>query len=352
MDFWGRSLTELSRFLAGLPSVDLADPFVSERDTSAWRDHAEKMNHLFRQFAVRHARPAFLWARANLGSLRSTRSVFYPFSGPDFMFARLIYPAATTYVLCGLEACSPFPGWNALSEHEAAGGLDGIRTGLAHFLNHSYFITQQMRDNHAGTWLEGALPFLLVLIARMGHTVEGADQVRLEDDGTPVLSPLDQSAPGLRIRLLRKGKLQSLFYFQQDLRDSFCPPDGPFLKFLRRLERPGVFAKCGSYLLHEPNFAHLRDYVFTHCSGVVQDPSSIPYRTFVERGWKVHFHGNYVRTLPVFHRYEQPDLNRAYATPSSGVKPLNFGIGYLTDHRTTSLLIAKPHFEPALIAEL
>ena len=82
---------------------------------SAWQRHAATLNALFADFERQYARPAAEWARSALAGKRKARVVFYPFSGPDFTFAHLLFPAAETYILCGLESC------------EAAGRQRGLR---------------------------------------------------------------------------------------------------------------------------------------------------------------------------------------------------------------------------------
>jgi hypothetical protein len=65
----------------------------------------------------------------------------------------------------------------------------------------------------------------------------------------------------------------------------------------------------------------------------------MPYRLLEESGWDMSLYGCYSGTLPVFDRYEQPDLIQAYQAASKS-RPLGFGIGYATDPRSASLIAA------------
>ena len=100
--------------------------------------------------------------------------------------------------------------------------------------------------------------------------------------------------------------------------------------------------KSASYLLHEPYFSHIRNHLLTHTCGIVQDPSGVPLRSFKEKNWKLDLYGNYDVTLPIFKQYEQPDLRAAYNDPAYHAQPIPFGIGYLVDPATTSLMVGRP----------
>ena len=333
-----------ARFFAGLPvSEKDGDTFFMALISDAWLHHAHALDQLFQNFTLRHAEPFHTWSEAILGKLARVPAVFYPFSGPDIVFPHLLYRGAETYLLCGLESCDLLPDWKALSPESLKGALKALTGSIRHFLEYSYFITKDMKTGLQASCLHGVLPVFLVFLARTGHVVHAVTPVSLDPRGNPISTHTGASAPqGLRIRFQGKGEPQCLYYFQQDLRDEHCAADSPFYHFAASLGRPAAFVKSASYLLHEPNFSHVRDFIFQQCSSLVQDPSSLPFRSFASRGWKIQLHGRYSRTLPVFQRYEQPDLAEAYTREGNNSAPLPFGIGYHTEAATASLQVALP----------
>lgn len=336
------ALNDAARFLAGMPPLGGQDAFRSLRGTPQWQSHATRMNGLWHDFTIRHGQPVSHWASAEIGDLRRASAVFYPFSGPDFLFAHLFYPHAETYLLCGLEPCDPLPDWGVLTPDDIASGCDGLYNSLDNILQFSYFITKEMKSDLQTTRFRGVLPVFLVFLARTGHVVDSIDAVRLDGSGNPVvIAKSSGTPPGLLIRYSGAGGAKRIFYFAQDLGDGACKPGNPFLRFAASLGKPAALAKSASYLMHEPYFSNVRNHVLTHCRGLVQDPSGIPYRAFAEKGWSVRLYGNYQRTLDIFQKYEQPDLYQAYQGGGGG-RPLRFGIGYLTDPATTSLMVARP----------
>lgn len=337
------ALNDSALFLAGLPAVHGRDCFPEMRGGEAWKAHRAKMDSVWSDFTARHGSPVNSWARSEISDLRSADAVFYPFSGPDFLFAYLFYPKAETYVLCGLEPCEPLPVWNSLSQGDVSNGLDGLVNSLSSVLHFSFFITKDMRQDLQATRFRGVLPVFMVFLARTGHAIDSVDAVRLDGNGNPVVFAAGQSTvPGFLIRAHGPHGPKRIFYFSQDLSDGSLTPNGPFLRFVSSLGRPSALLKSASYLMHEGYFSNVRNHLLTRTRGIVQDPSGIPYQRLRDAGMKLNLYGGYQNTIDIFKKYEQPDLASAYADPASKARPLSFGIGYLLDPKNTSLMVARP----------
>lgn len=336
-------LNDSARFLAGLPAERGRDVFASLRATEAWKKHSAQLNGVWSDFAAQHGAPVDAWARSEIRDLRSANAVFYPFSGPDFLFAQLFYPKAETYVLCGLEPCEPLPAWNSLSPEDVSRGLDGLVNSLSSILHFSYFITKDMRQDLQATRFRGVLPVFMVFLARTGHAIESVDAVRLDGNGSPVVFAASQSTvPGFLIRVRGPGGPKRIFYFSQDLSNGSLPPNGPFLRFVASLGKPAALVKSASYLMHEGYFSNVRNHLLTQTCGIVQDPSGAPFHKLRDQGLRLSLYGNYQNALDIFKQYEQPDLAAAYADPANQARPMNFGIGYLMDPKSTALMVARP----------
>jgi hypothetical protein len=334
------AINDTARFLAGLTPPSNDDGFMSLRTTPAWTNHSQKMNGLWRDFEWRHGRPVKLWAAAEISDLRAAPAVFYPFGGPDFLFANLVFPGAQTYLLCGLETCDPLPGWDTLTRDEIDVGLEALGSSLDTVLQFSYFITKEMRQDLKASRFKGVLPVFLVFMARTGHVIESVEPVQLDAAGNPVmLAPSDKASPGLLFRLNGPYGPKQVYYFTQNLSNDACKPDGPFLRFATRLGQPVALAKSASYLMHEAYFSNVRTQVLNHCRGLVQDPSGVPFRNLQEGPWEMTLYGNYQGVQSIFQEYEQPGLIEAYRTQPA--RPLTFGIGYLNDPATTSLMVGR-----------
>lgn len=335
------ALNDTARFLAGMPSVNGQDAFGNLRNSVAWKNHSLRMNSLWRDFEWRHGRPVNQWAQSEMSDLRDSPAVFYPFSGPDFLFASVFFPYSETYLMCGLEACDPLPAWETVTEADIDVGLDSLWNSLDTVLQFSYFITKEMRQDLQASRFRGVLPVFLVFIARTGHVVESIEAARLDDNGTTVVSAATQStSPGLLIRINGPHGPKRIYYFTQNLSNDALKPNSPFLLYATSLGRPATLAKSASYLMHESYFSNVRNFILMQSRGLVQDPSGVPYRSLIEQNWKVNLYGNYQGVQDIFKEYEQPDL--LSAQQQQGPRPLSFGIGYLNMPANTSLMVARP----------
>ena len=333
-------LNDTARMLAGLPPTG-RDYFPQIRGSAAWMDHQTKLDTLWHDFAWRHETPIRSWAASEIGDLQNSSALFYPFSGPDFLFADTFFPYSDTIVLCGLESCEPLPPLSQLNATEVDTSLAGLKTSLSTAMQFSFFITKDMRRDLANTRFKGVLPVILTFMARTGHSVDSVDLVRLDGNGQPVIANAGGNAPGLLIRgYSPSGHMKRVFYFRQDLSDGGLHPGGAFLKFVSSLGRPPAFVKSASYLMHEDGFQTIRNYLLTSCRGIVQDPSGVPYRNLLAAGADVRLYGNYQGTLDMFKAHQQPDLIAAYQ--KGGGVPLSFGVGYLYRASNTCLMVGRP----------
>ena len=337
------ALNDAARYLAGMPSLTGQDAFQSFRNDAAWKEHASRMNELWQGFDSRHGGPVSLWARTHIPDLQGARAVFYPFIGPDFIFSYLFYPNAETYLLCGLEPCEPLPEWNSLSPGDAASGLEGLATSLNTVLHFSYFITKDMRHDLQSTRFRGVLPVFMVFLARSGHVVDSVDAVRLDANGAPLIYAAGQtSVSGFFIRAHGPHGPKRIFYFSHDLSNGGFSSSTPLGRFAAALGRPAGMLKSASYLMHESEFSNIRHHLLTQTCGIVQDPSGIPYQSYLQSGWRVSLYGNYQGTIDTFTQFPQPDLTAAYQNPSNHAEPLSYSIGYLLNPSTTSLMVGRP----------
>src|SRR6201992_1773128 len=97
---------DTARFLAGMmPSAD--SPLTPLTKDAAWQRHAKFFDTAFGQLAERQMAKVRAWSEANITDPKPT--MFYMFSGPDFLYANAFYPKATTYVLSALEPVGEVP---------------------------------------------------------------------------------------------------------------------------------------------------------------------------------------------------------------------------------------------------
>lgn len=333
------SLDVTARFLAGLPVA--ATPLQAKASDPAWVGHAAEFDSQWAQFEQTQLSHIRRWAAQALGAAFSSKeTVFYMFSGPDFLYPNAFFPNADTYILCGTEAIGALPDVNAIPPDLLPSALGNLRKALESSLNWGFFITRQMKADLQQPQLTGTLPILYVFLARAHCTIESVTMVTLDELGNFVTSS-KRNTPGVRIVFTNaNGAEQTLYYFTTDLSDGGVEANPGFLKFCERQGRGTSLVKAASYLMHRSYFGRVRDFLLANSDLILQDDSGIPFSFFEPSKWSVQFYGRYLGPIATFKEYPQPDLTRAYA--EANPSPLDFSFGYEWHPNRSSLMVATP----------
>jgi hypothetical protein len=327
---------DTARFLAGMPpSAD--SPLVPLTKDPSWQHHAKFFDTAFAQLEQRQVSKIRTWSTANLAEPRPT--MFYMFSGPDFLYADAFYSKATTYVLSALEPVGSVPDLTKLPRGGAGAALYNVERSMSSILSFSFFITKMMKvDLHAGQ-LNGTLPILYVFLARSGKTIRNVSPVAIDDKGTAYFANEDagkNATRGMRIVFAGDdGVERTLYYFSTDLSNSGVKASG-FLKFCATLAPGNSLIKSASYLLHAGNFSTVRDFILANSATIIQDDSGIPLADYDPRKWKFFPFGRYAGPIGEFPgRYQQ-----SYAELFRRSQPMDFGIGYRWRSFESNLLLS------------
>ncbi|MFV1995260.1 MAG: hypothetical protein ACC661_07470 [Verrucomicrobiales bacterium] len=334
-------LDDQALFLAGMGSGGF---LAAQRESMGWETHRIRMERMWERYEEIRGDHVRFWSRSQLGDLRRSGVIFYPFSGADFLYANAMFPDASTYLMCGLESCEMLPDLARLSPREIAIGLDGIYHSLDSVLYFSYFLTKEMRVDFSRTRLRGVVPPLLVFLARSGHRIESIRAVGLDRAGKLVSRSADAGAGAPGIHIVARapgGKEKNIYYFQENLGDGNLARDRRLFSFAASRGPAVTYLKSASYLMHEPGFSLIRDHIVERSAAVVQDPSGIPFRYFPGVNWDLSLYGDYVGTLDIFSQHHQPDLAAAYRSCVNHVEAMPFGIGYMSVPGRSSMLVAR-----------
>src|SRR5439155_8236783 len=147
------SPNDTARFLAGMP-VDAESPLAPLTKDGSWQQHARSFDGAFGRLEQGQLARIRAWSANNLTTSRST--MFYMFSGPDFLYANAFYPNAKTYVLAGLEPVGTVPDLTTL-RGSMGGDFSALRNSLRWLLQKSYFITAQMGSDFGRGRFTGTL---------------------------------------------------------------------------------------------------------------------------------------------------------------------------------------------------
>jgi hypothetical protein len=327
---------DTARFLAGMvPSAD--SPLMPLTRDPAWQHHAKFFDAAFAQLEQRQLSKIRAWSSANLAAPKTT--MFYMFSGPDFLYADAFYSNASTYVLSALEPPGSVPDLTRMPRGGIGAALYNVEHSLGSILSFSFFITKKMKADLRAGQLEGTLPILYVFLARSGKTIRNVSPVALDDKGTAYFSgenPGPNATRGVRIVFAGSdGAEKTLYYFSTDLSNSGVRSSG-FLKFCATLAPGNSLIKSASYLLHSGNFTTVRDFILANSATIIQDDSGIPLTNYGARKWRFFPFGRYAGPIAEFHgRYQE-----SYADLFRRAQPMDFGIGYRWRTYESNLLLS------------
>lgn len=326
---------DTARFLAGMqPSA--GSPLMPLTRDPAWQRHAKFFDGAFAQLEQRQLSKIRAWSDVNLAAPKPT--MFYMFSGPDFLYANAFYAKATTYVLSALEPPGAVPDLTRLPGGVGT-ALYNVERSLGSVLSFSFFITKQMKtDLHAGE-LGGTLPILYVFLARSGKTIRDVKPVTIDEAGTLSVGPAGPArnvVHGVRITFAGSDGIQkTLYYFSTDLSNSGVKASG-FLKFCATFAPGNSLIKSASYLMYAGNFSTVRNFILANSATIIQDDSGIPLAYYNPKRWRFFPFGRYLGPIEKFPgRFQE-----SYAELFSRAQPIDFGIGYRWRPHESNLLLS------------
>ncbi len=338
-------LTATARVLAGLdPEVD-DERFARLTEQKAWRD---QLNACRAGASKVKARLASIdaWRRENLGDSRSSSTLVYPFSGPDFVNAYAMFPDCDNYVFFSLEEPGAPPALDKMEPERLTHTLADLRMALNDLVHLNFFITPNMAQQMHTTSLRGVTPVLMAMMALLDLRIERFSKVDLWPERLQAIADMPAAKrPKLPLQAIQidflnpaTNRSQTLWYFALDVSDAQLKHYPEFIEWLRDFRDPIVLLKSASYLLHGEHFRQVRSFVLDKATQIVQDDTGIPYRMLADDSWKVALHGQYEQPVDLFKKRYQSDLASAFSK-SAASKAVPFPFGYNWRTRGNSFVI-------------
>jgi hypothetical protein len=310
-----------AKFLAGLPLK--GTPLEKHNTDPGWDSHATDLDRGWDRLEKQQLCKIRAWAPKALGhSYKDTGPMFYMFSGPDFLYANVFFPNASTYILCGIEPVGAVPDIDKIPPADLPSALANLRKSLDSLLNESYFITKYMMTDFKQSQLNGILPVFYVFLARASYTIDSVTRVALDCDGNLVPEG-NGTTPGVKIVFFApNGVKQTLYYFKSDLADRAVIADPGFRKFCEQQGRGAALLKAACYYMKSNKFLMVRDFLLAHSKIILEDDSGIPFSCFDGGKWDTQSYA------------KSDDESRATR--------LEFGFGYEWKKTHTTVMIARP----------
>jgi hypothetical protein len=316
----GASLDDTARLLAGLPVTGPLSAFTQDQ---RWQGHAAALDKAWKTKEYFQLGPIATWMSSHAGEYyRSTGTMYYMFSGPDFLYAYAFFPNASTYILAGLEPVGQVPDLTRMNADTLNANLGALRNSMSTLLITHYFVTEEMKSELGRNNLSGTIPIIYIFLARLGCTVR---------DTTYVHSP----AEGVKIDFTHNGRSQTVYYFKTDLSGS----GSGFLRWCGSHGTGVSLIKAASYLMHNDGFSGVRNFLLDHSAFIAQDDSGIPVRSF-GKNWSLEFYGRFIPHGEKFGKYDQAALAEIYHR-NPPPPELGFAFGYWWQAERGLLMLAR-----------
>ena len=330
--------TNTAKILAGI-KVDENSKFSEIEATNSWKNHRNFLETSWNQLESQQLSKVRKWSEEHLKAINETSpSVFYPFSGPDFLYAYNLFPQGKEYVLIGLEPVGSVPDFEQLSPAQSAQKIQEAKNSLFAILKYSFFRTNDMKVDMAR---QGVLPIIFLFMGRTNQTILDVEYVGVAKDAT-VQKYEEGMVPGVKISFVPEGEStpRTLYYFSTDLSNGGLEKNPEFKTYMEKIEQPVTYLKAASYLMHYGTFSTMRELVLSQSENLLQDDSGIPVKSFNTEQWDLTFYGNYTPPRAPFNQEEyQPDLMNIYRS-NKNIDKLDFGIGYNFGPNESNLMLA------------
>jgi hypothetical protein len=326
-----KNTDDLVSFISGIPVDENA--CLSKLDTAVkWKKYSRELESMFAHTNSFRIEKMKSWADSELVRTKDIKTVFYPFSGPDFLNADIFYPEADQYIMIGLESIGYLPDVCKMIPDSVNSYLNTINNSLKDIFKRSYFITSKMSTDLQKTKVNGTIPLISLFIKRTGHQIVSIQRIAVDSLGkwqiVDSFKNKRRMVAGVKIDFLSlsREKVQTVFYFRTDISDKGLAKTPGFKNYLSQLPKSYSYLKAASYLMHSDNFKIIRNTIFDISSSILQDDSGIAYRYFDKSAWDIRLYGKYLKPRDEFKYISEPDLQKAYNKTT--VRPLTYTLGY------------------------
>jgi hypothetical protein len=334
---------DVAKYIAGMELQSSSAINTSLKNSNSWKFFSSNFNKSWKKMDSTHLKKMIYWREKELNEVKS-KTLFYPFSGADFLNVYTFFPNADNYIMIGLEPIGSVPNFqDNMSSDTISAYFNNLNKSLYSILNNSFFRTIGMSADFKNKDLNGTIHLILLFLERTGNSIINIKPIDLNEKGEIVdlKSAKEVSNNAIEIDFInRDSELKKVYYFSVNLDNSHLHKNNNLTKFINNQTDMATYIKSASYLLHQNPFKIVRDLILTKSNYILEDDSGIPYCYFSTKEWTPKLYGKYTGPISLFAVRFQADLDSCYKN-NRFPKSLNFGIGYKSRVGESNLLLFK-----------
>lgn len=292
--------------------------------------------------------PFISWKNKNVPAVKS-KTVLYPFSGPDFPNAYTLFPKANTYILIGLEAGGFDPEIENMDENKIANGLSILNSSLATISSRNYFMTNNMKNDISKSIFRGTASVFLSYFGYLKIKPYSIKNFVITNEGEiKYLTPEEISKKSS----YKEGELsvefdfidpvdgtkKKLYFLSTNISNYGFKIYPGILKFLNKFDSFAVPMKAASYLLHYDSFTEMRDFLLSKAELFVMDDTGPRIKDIqATNNFDIKVFGRYTRPIGLWPEKVQPDLKKIHDEQKP--EKINFLYGYGTADKQQHIMV-------------
>lgn len=332
-------------------NVDTSRFFLSITESKEYQNYRQQFSKRWTNFDTSRLRILRQFRQQEIqNGVKTAPTLFYPFSGPDILYANTFFPEAKKYILVGLEPVGTLSSLHELTIDSIGKYFETLNSSINALLKFSFFRTNSMEKDLTRKELDGVIHLIFLFLNRTGNSIRSAKAIGIDSLGNKFnyasfeeMKKLRPKIAGLEVVFLSpQNEEKVLEYYAANLVNPALEKNKGFMMYLKGYRDIGTYLKGASYLLHKPHFSIIRNYILNTSNSIVQDDSGIPLHSFEssKRIWNYTLYGKYIAPISLFKNSFQSDLDSLYR--QQGSKNLGFGIGYNFKDKNSNLMIATP----------
>lgn len=319
------------RYLVGTQPTPVVFPFLTA-------DNKKIADESWAVYQKDHGHPITEWAQSEI-RFSGTGTVFYPFSGPDFVTVNQVYPDADRYVMVAMQSAGEPALLAPMSPERAQQFQAKFLREWKRFAYNAFFITAELEaDRFAKSTHIGITTILMTFALYSGYDIAEVYPITYDSASGQFIK---SAGPWKSVRLVLKknGKTVALDYVSLDLSDQNLLVKEPMRGWLSHMTQHPMLIKAASHLLQDGNFIVIRDMIVKNAPMVVQDETGVDFAQLKKIG-NVNLYGGFLLPFEQFSPHKQQSLAQAYRL-ATDVKPMPFAFSYNKEHERRSVQIVR-----------
>jgi hypothetical protein len=290
-------------------------------------------------------------------------TVVYPFGGGDLLSALTTYPDATDITTLSLEHAGDPRRIRDLDAPRLKRSLDQLRRRISGLFAYNESTSENLMQMQRGD-LPGQLSFFLVALAVHGYEPVslrffdvlpdgklhylGADEVAADEKKTAKslrrvwVSPDFSEAFSnmeLTFQPVGGGPIRVHRHIAADLSDEHLKTDPAAIRYLESKGAVSAMTKAASYLLWDPGFSVIRNYLLKNMVFMFSDSTGIPPHYAKEAGFIQETYGRFTGSFLPATKSGNEEFRKLWA--SQPVKEMSFRFGYPDAGNFSHLLVTR-----------